>query len=153
MKRGRITPATLDDQLCFALYAASIAMNRIYKPMLDDMGITYPQYLALNALWECDDLTVSGIAARLALDPSTVTPLVKRLEAAGFVTRRRDPDDERQVRVTLTEVGLALGVEGDCLNEAMAERTGLSVADTRALTANLHALRAALADAKAHAST
>ena len=149
MTTPRGQPATLDEQLCFALYAASIAMNRVYKPMLDRMGITYPQYLALNALWDEDGLTVGAIAARLALDGSNVTPLVKRLEAAGLVTRRRDAGDERLVRVSLTAAGAAMRQDGDCLNDAVAAKTGLDVAATESLTARLHALRAALEDAVA----
>ena len=84
----------LDDQLCFSLYAASIAVNRTYKPMLDSMGITYPQYLVLSALGEEEGLTIGAIAARLALDSSTITPPVKRLENAGLVERRRSKVDE-----------------------------------------------------------
>ena len=76
------TPLPLDQQLCFSLYATSIAINRLYKPLLDDLGVTYPQYLVLNTLWESDGQTIGGIAARLALEPSTITPLIKRLEAA-----------------------------------------------------------------------
>ena len=96
-------PLGLDNQLCFSLYGASIAMGRVYKPMLDKLGITYPQYLVLHALWEQDARTIGAIAERLALESSTITPLVKRLAAAGLVTRERDPVDERNVRVRLTD--------------------------------------------------
>src|SRR5258705_5101758 len=92
----------LEDQLCFSLYATTIAINRAYKPMLDSLGITYPQYLVLSTLWEEDKRTITAIADRLALEPSMITPLVKRLEAAGFVGRRRNPADQRQVHVRLT---------------------------------------------------
>ena len=98
----------LDSQLCFSLYATSIAVNRLYKPMLDKLGLTYPQYLVLSTLWEEDRLAVSAIADRLALESSTITPLVKRLEAAGFLTRERNPEDERQVIVGLTAKGRSL---------------------------------------------
>ena len=87
-------PLPLDNQLCFALYATSMAINRTYKPMLDEMGITYPQYLVLNALGEADGMSVGTIARRLALESSTVTPLVKRMEQAGLLTRQRSHADE-----------------------------------------------------------
>ncbi len=92
---------TLDDQLCFSLYGASLAINRAYKPLLDALEITYPQYLVLSALWEVDGQSVGAIADRLGLDSSNVTPLVKRMEAAGLLSRRRNPTDERQVVVSL----------------------------------------------------
>ena len=95
------TPLPLDSQLCFSIYSASIAIQRVYKPMLDALGVTYTQYLVLSALWENDGLTISAIAERLALEPSTITPAVKRLEAAGFVTRQRSTTDERLVEVRL----------------------------------------------------
>jgi DNA-binding MarR family transcriptional regulator len=136
----------LDDQLCFALYAASMAVGRAYKPMLDALGITYPQYLVLHALWEEDARTVGTIAERLALESSTVTPLVKRLEAAGHVTRRRDSRDERQVRVALTDSGLALRERCGCLGETLVARSGMSLAQIDALNRQVSALRAALAD-------
>ena len=91
-----------------SLYAASIAVNRTYKPMLDEFGLTYPQYLVLSTLWEQDGLLVSAIADRLALESSTITPLVKRMESAGLLTRERNPMDERQVIVSLTEEGRSL---------------------------------------------
>ena len=101
-------PLPLENQLCFSLYAASMAVTRSYKPMLDMLGVTYPQYLVLHALWEMDGRTIGAIADRLSLESSTVTPLVKRLEAAGLALRRRNPQDERQVQVTLTEAGQAI---------------------------------------------
>jgi DNA-binding MarR family transcriptional regulator len=94
--------------LCFAIYSAGHAFNRVYKPMLDELGLTYPQYLVLLALWEEDNLTVKDIGQRLFLDSGTLTPLLKRLEAAGFVNRTRDLQDERQVRITLTPEGQAI---------------------------------------------
>src|SRR5215216_635360 len=98
MKRDKLP---LDSQLCFSLYAATIAVNRTYKPILDRLGLTYPQYLVLSTLWEEDGLAISAIADRLSLESSTITPLVKRLESAAFVTRQRNPKDERQVLVSL----------------------------------------------------
>jgi DNA-binding MarR family transcriptional regulator len=93
---------TLDDQLCFALYSTAHAVTRAYKPMLDEYGLTYPQYLVLLVLWEQDGLSVKEIGERLFLDSGTLTPLLKRMEAAGFLRRARDPKDERQLRVNLT---------------------------------------------------
>src|ERR687889_1399847 len=92
----------LDSQLCFAAYSVSQAFNRVYKPGLDRVGLTYPQYLVLLVLWEQDDQTVKQIGEQLHLDSGTLTPLLKRLEAAGVVRRSRDPNDERHVRITLT---------------------------------------------------
>src|SRR5256885_12152698 len=88
----------LDNQLCFALYSASLAMTKLYKPLLDELGLTYPQYLVMLALWEQDGLAVSGLGERLSLDSGTLTPLLKRLEAAGLISRLRDVEDERRVR-------------------------------------------------------
>lgn len=140
-------PLTLDDQLCFSLYGASIAMNRVYKPMLDRIGITYPQYLVLHALWEEDARTIGGIAERLSLESSTITPLVKRLAAAGFVVRERDARDERNVRVRLTPAGEGLRGEGACLAEAVFAKSGLSIDDLRTLTQQVRRLQQALAAA------
>ncbi|MDB5554437.1 MAG: MarR family transcriptional regulator, partial [Rhizobium sp.] len=101
----RASPRPLDQQLCFTLYSASMAVSRMYKPMLDAMGITYPQYLVLSALDEHDGLTIGAIADRLALESSTVTPPAKRLELAGLLQRQRSKEDERQVHVFLTAAG------------------------------------------------
>ncbi|SEN18697.1 DNA-binding transcriptional regulator, MarR family [Sphingomonas gellani] len=134
----------LDDQLCFSLYAASMAVSRVYKPMLDRLGITYPQYLVLHALWEEDGRTVGAIAARLSLEPSTVTPLVKRLEAAGLATRHRNPADERQVQVRLTARGLSLREECGCLAEALMARSGMGPGALGDLNVRVKALRDAI---------
>lgn len=142
-------PVPLDEQLCFSLYGASLAMNRAYKPMLDRIGITYPQYLVLNALWEEDGRTIGGLADRLALESSTITPLVKRLAAAGLIVRERDARDERHVRVTLTPQGEALRREGGCLAAAIFARTGLSVDAIRDLTRQMRELQRALTDSVA----
>jgi DNA-binding MarR family transcriptional regulator len=134
----------LDDQICFTLYATSMAINRTYKPMLDAMGITYPQYLVISVLGEEDGLTVGAVANRLALESSTVTPLVKRLELAGLVTRQRSLVDERQVQVRLTEAGRALLAESRCLGETLIERSGMSLKQIDALNRQVQALRDAL---------
>ncbi|WDD92852.1 MarR family transcriptional regulator [Burkholderia sp. FERM BP-3421] len=101
-------PQTLDEQLCFALYSTSLAMTKAYKPLLDKLALTYPQYLTMLVLWETDDMAVKDIAARLSLDPATVTPLLKRLEALGYIERVRGTLDERVVHARLTAEGAAL---------------------------------------------
>ncbi|ROZ71283.1 MarR family winged helix-turn-helix transcriptional regulator [Ramlibacter sp. WS9] len=98
----------LDQQLCFALYSTMLGVNKVYRALLKDLGLTYPQYLVMLALWQRDDLTVSEIGERLFLDSPTLTPLLKRLEAAGFVARNRSGVDERQVIVSLTLDGQRL---------------------------------------------
>ena len=137
-------PLPLDNQICFTLYATSMAINRTYKPMLDEMGITYPQYLVLNALAEADGMSVGSIAHRLALESSTITPLVKRMEQAGLVTRQRSQTDERQVQVDLTPAGRTLLVQCNCLNETLIERSGMTLAQLDALNRQIQTLRDAL---------
>ena len=100
----------LDNQFCFALYSTSHAMTKTYKPLLDRLGLTYPQYLVMLVLWEQDDVLVKDIGARLFLDSGTLTPLLKRLEANGLLARLRDSVDERQVRIVLSDAGRALRV-------------------------------------------
>lgn len=108
-RRGaRVESLRLDNQLCFALYAATNRMTRLYQPLLSALGLTYPQYLVMLVLWERRSLSVGAIGELLDLDSGTVTPLLKRLETAGFVTRVRDTADERRVVVSLTDAGLAL---------------------------------------------
>ncbi len=99
------TALRLSDQLCFVTYSAAQAFTRVYKPLLDPLGLTYPQYLVLLVLWEGDNIPVKEIGQRLFLDSGTLTPLLKRLQAAGIVVRTRDVEDERQVRITLTPKG------------------------------------------------
>lgn len=137
-------PHPLDQQICFTLYATSMAITRAYKPLLDAMGLTYPQYLVLNALGESDGATIGAIAARLDLESSTVTPLVKRLEAAGLVMRRRGLEDERKVEVTMTEAGRGLLGQSGCLNRALLERSGMAGEDLGALNRRIQALHDAI---------
>ena len=134
----------LDGQLCFSLYATTIAVNRLYKPMLDKLGLTYPQYLVLSTLWEDDGLPVSGIADRLSLDSSMITPLLKRLEAAGFVKRVRNPKDERQVIVSLTSKGRALDQKTACLTDTLLESSGLTPEQLTKFNRQVQRLRDAL---------
>ena len=147
MTASALPPLSLDDQLCFALYSASMAVGRLYKPLLDEMGITYPQFLVLTALNDEGTLTVGGLAARLALEPSTITPLVKRLEAAGLVQRKRGLKDERQVEVSLTEAGDAIIAQTPCLAEALLGKAGMSVADLKDFKAQVQAFGAKIAAA------
>lgn len=103
-----LDPLALENQFCFALYSASLAMTKTYKPFLDKMGLTYPQYLVMLVLWQQDDVLVKTIGESLFLDSGTLTPLLKRLEGSSLIVRTRDEADERQVRITLTKEGRAL---------------------------------------------
>jgi len=137
-------PLHLENQLCFALYSASLAMTKLYKPLLEAMGLTYPQYLVMLVLWEEDGLIVSDIGERLFLDSGTLTPLLKRLETAGFVRRTRDPKDERRVGITLTDAGRALSNEAAKLPSCVLDRTHCSVADLIALNEGVKQFRQSL---------
>ena len=118
----------LDRQLCFALYKAQRAMTRAYAPLLEPLGLTYPQYLTLLALWESDGVPVKRLGEQLGLDSATLTPLLKRLEAQRLVTRRRDDDDERVVRIHLTDRGRALRAKARAIPTAPACRAGFDLA-------------------------
>ena len=121
------TPDTgLADYLCFAVYSVGHAFNKIYKPLLDPLGLTYPQYLVMSVLWTKGDQTIGGLGEKLYLESNTLTPLVKRLEALGYVARSRDPDDERQVCVRLTKQGAALRAQARKIPACILEATGLS---------------------------
>jgi len=135
----------LDNQLCFALYSASLAMTKLYKPLLDELGLTYPQYLAMLALWERDGVTVSSLGERLSLDSGTLTPLLKRLEAAGLVARIRDVADERRVHVSLTAAGRKLKARAQKIPGCVLDASGCSLGDLVALTRELRGLRERLA--------
>jgi DNA-binding MarR family transcriptional regulator len=130
----------LDNQLCFAVYAAAHAFNATYKPLLEPLGLTYPQYLVMLVLWQEDGVTVSAIGARLGLDSGTLTPLLKRLEAAGLLNRLRDAADERQVRITLTAAGRALKPKAKGIPQELLCASGLSLGDIVALRAKLESL-------------
>lgn len=135
----------LDDHLCFALYSASMAVTRLYKPLLDAMGLTYPQYLALKALDETKTLTIGGLAQRLGLEPSTITPLVKRLETAGFVSRTRGAKDERIVEVGLTDKGRKTVADSSCLAEALLNQSAMTPVELMDLKGRLAGFRERLA--------
>lgn len=140
------SPATLqlDNQVCFALYSASLAMTKLYKPLLDAIGLTYPQYLVMLVLWERDERNVSDICSQLYLETATLTPLLKRLEARGLVNRRRSPSDERQVIVSLSEAGRALYAQVQHIPGCMSEALSCSQDDIVALRKQLLTLRDAL---------
>lgn len=131
--------AQLSDFLCFAVYSANLAYGKAYKPILDKLGVTYTQYLAIVALWEQDHQTVSGLGEKLFLESNTLTPILKRLEAMGYLTRQRSADDERQVVVTLTEAGRALREQG--LEMDLVAATGLSPEEFRVLQKGIANLR------------
>ncbi|MBB3085165.1 MarR family winged helix-turn-helix transcriptional regulator [Geodermatophilus sabuli] len=116
MTRLPAPSAVLEDQLCFALYAASRAMTARYRPLLDAIGLTYPQYLVMMLLWESDNQTVGQLGARLSLDSGTLSPLLKRLTSAGLVTRHRRVEDERSVSISLTDAGRALRDKADSIS-------------------------------------
>ena len=118
-KKVKTMPLLVDQQLCFALYSANLAMNKVYRQLLSQLDITYPQYLVMLVLWQKDDVTVSEIGEQLFLDSATLTPLLKRLESAGLINRQRTRQDERQVAVTLTEAGRALRVKAEAIPEAV----------------------------------
>ncbi len=134
-------PPRLDNQLCFAVHSTALAFQRFYKPMLGAMGLTYPQYLVLMVLWERDNLTVGGIGEQLLLDSGTLTPLLKRLEAMGYVTRRRDAADERQVLVGLTEAGRALEQVAVSFPRRILDASACSAEELDTLRRSLFALR------------
>ncbi|MEW6642077.1 MAG: MarR family transcriptional regulator [Pseudomonadota bacterium] len=117
----------LADFLCFAIYSANLAYGRAYQPILKELGLTYPQYITIVALWEEDDQTVSGLGDKLFLESNTLTPILKKLEAMGYLHRRRDPADERQVRVSLTATGRKLREKGLGMN--LVEASGLKPED------------------------
>ena len=132
---------TLDSMLCFAVYAAGHAFTRFYKPRLEALDLTYPQYLVFVALWERDDITVGALGQRLFLDSGTITPLLKRLEARGLVRRKRDADDERQVRIQLTPDGRALQARAQAIPLQVANGAGVDLATVERLRRDLLDLR------------
>jgi MarR family transcriptional regulator, organic hydroperoxide resistance regulator len=131
----------LDNQLCFAIYSASLAMTRLYKPLLDQLELTYPQYLVMLVLWEQDGLMVSELGQRLSLDSGTLTPLLKRLEVSGYVSRIRDVQDERRVHITLTAAGRRLKARAAKVPACLMQASQCSVGELVALTQQVQQLR------------
>ena len=130
----------LDRQLCFALYGAANRVTRLYRPMLEALGLTYPQYLAMLVLWEASPRTVGALGEALDLESSTLTPLLKRLETQGLVARARDPQDERRVVVTLTEAGAALRDKARAVPEQLFCKLNLQLDELADLRERLKAL-------------
>jgi MarR family transcriptional regulator, organic hydroperoxide resistance regulator len=139
-----MNPLALHNQLCFALYSASHAMTRTYKPMLDKLGLTYPQYLVMLVLWEQDGVLVKDIGHLLYLDSGTLTPLLKRLEGAGLVERKRDKGDERQVRISLTPAGRELRERAQEVPVQIMCASGQSLDDLLRIRGELATVRDAL---------
>lgn len=135
------TMLELDNQLCFALYSTSLAMTRVYKPLLDELGLTYPQYLAMLVLWERDGLMVSELGERLYLDSGTLTPLLKRLEVSGLITRIRAIEDERRVHITLTAAGRRLKTLAAKIPGCILSASQCSLPELVTLTQQIQALR------------
>ena len=135
----------LDNQLCFALYSTSLAMTKLYQPLLEELGLTYPQYLAMLVLWERDGLMVSELGERLYLDSGTLTPLLKRLEGAGLVARIRAVQDERRVHITLTAAGRKLKARARKIPGCVLSASQCSIGELVALKQQLHGLRDRLA--------
>ena len=134
----------LDNQLCFSLYAASLAMTKLYKPLLDALALTYPQYLVMLVLWEGDGLTVSALGERLSLDSGTLTPLLKRMESAGWLVRQRSVEDERRVHVVLSPSGKQLQRQAAHIPGCVVAQSGLPLGDLFALNQHIKKLRAAM---------
>ena len=134
----------LNNQLCFALHSTSLLMTKVYKPLLQALGLTYPQYLAMMVLWEEDGLTVGEISSRLLTDPGSLTPLLKRLEAEGLLSRTRSREDERVVVVELTDAGRALQDKAMGIPQCILGASGLELEQLRKLQADLIALRSNL---------
>ncbi len=124
--KERTEVAKLADFMCFSIYSANLAYSRVYKPVLEQLGVTYPQYITIIALWEEDPQTVKSLSEKLFLEPSTMTPMLKRLEAMGYVKRARDREDERSVHVSLTGAGRRLREKGLDFREATVKASGLS---------------------------
>ena len=140
-KHSADMPLRLDNQLCFAVYSTAHAFNRVYKPLLDRLGLTYPQYLVMLVLWEHDGVPVKDIGERLFLDSGTLTPLLKRLEAAGLIKRTRSTEDERQVLIALTQQGQALRETARAVPQAILASSACSLSELSAMKNELIALR------------
>jgi MarR family transcriptional regulator, organic hydroperoxide resistance regulator len=140
-KQAADWPLRLDNQICFAVYSAAHAFNRVYKPLLDRLGLTYPQYLAMLVLWERDGVPVKDIGERLHLDSGTLTPLLKRLEAAGLIKRTRSTEDERQVLIALTPQGHALREKARAVPQSILAASACSISELSAMKNEIVALR------------
>jgi MarR family transcriptional regulator, organic hydroperoxide resistance regulator len=137
-------PLELVDFLCFAVYSANHAFNRVYQPLLKGLGLTYPQFIAMILLWEQDDQTVGELGRKLYLQSNTLTPMLKRLETLGYIGRKRDSGDERQVRINLTEAGRKLHLQASNIVQSVRDATGLRDEQVTKLKEEVAALRRAL---------
>ncbi|WP_201006046.1 MarR family winged helix-turn-helix transcriptional regulator [Paenibacillus glycanilyticus] len=137
-KQGPHVP--LDAHLCFSLYACSRAIFRMYRPLLDDLDLTYPQYLVLLALWEHETMSVKDISEQLVLDSGTLTPMLKRMEAAGLVRRERSKEDERVLHIRITDKGIALKDQSMCVPKSLLEASGMSEAEIGVLNGTIQKL-------------
>jgi DNA-binding MarR family transcriptional regulator len=149
MPTKSVTPHTnpallLDNQLCFALYSTSLAMTKLYKPLLEALGLTYPQYLVMLVLWEQDDVTVSSLGERLFLDSGTLTPLLKRMETADLLARTRSKEDERRVHISLTATGRKLKTQAAKVPACVLSAANCPLPEVMALTQKVQALRSQL---------
>jgi DNA-binding MarR family transcriptional regulator len=135
---------SLDDFLCFEVYSANHAFNRVYQPLLEKLHLTYPQYLVMVLLWERDDQTVGELGTRLSLESNTLTPLLKRLETPGYIKRNRDPADERQVRVRLTASGRTLRAKALHIPGCILAASGLDARTAKQLMTGITTLRRTL---------
>jgi MarR family transcriptional regulator, organic hydroperoxide resistance regulator len=147
VQRGPARTSAVDEQLCFALYRASRAMTSVYRPLLERLGLTYPQYLVLLVLWDRGATSVTGIGNAVALDTGTLSPLLKRLEVSGFITRTRQVDDERSVLITLTGAGRDLEASVADVQRQAAQATGLTAGEVAEMRSSLRRLTARLRSA------
>ena len=141
----------LADFMCFSVYSANLAYSRVYRPVLEKLGVTYPQYIAIVSLWEEDNQTVNELSEKLFLEPSTVTPMLKKLEAQGYLTRTRDEKDERVVRIALTEKGRQTRLHAADYSKLTVQASGLEKAQFRKLQQEIASLRDNLTRAAASA--
>jgi DNA-binding MarR family transcriptional regulator len=148
LNTSRLDAPRLNRQVCFALYSASKAATAVYRPMLDELGLTYPQYLVMLVLWEGQPRSVRELGEELGLDSGTLSPLLKRLESLGLVERRRSAEDERRVEVFLTDGGTALSAKSMAIPQQLADAAGLSPAELDQLRETLGRLAAALHSAR-----
>lgn len=142
----------LDNQLCFALYSTSLAMTKVYKPLLAALDLTYPQYLVMLVLWESEPLSVSALGERLYLDSGTLTPLLKRMEQSGLLVRQRSAEDERRVEVSLTNRGRQLKTQAAAVPPCVGQALACPVDELVTLTQDIRQLRHNLLDAVSSAS-
>ncbi|MEO1662928.1 MAG: MarR family transcriptional regulator [Pseudomonadota bacterium] len=140
------SPPPLSEHVCYSIYSMNLAIQRAYKPALDSLGLTYPQYLVMNLLWDRDGQPVGSLAEQLDLEPSTLTPMLKRLESSGLVERTRNPKDERQVLIGLTAQGRKLRSSSGCVAQTMLDKSGMDMSELKALNEQISILLSRLKD-------